>query len=179
MSFVRGHAAVGDVSHHDVLFSKAAERSKAPEYSRFASRPNYTKLVGQGKAWASSPATLKKKMVNQGRWTGSASISSMLDVQTQALRSTEKPSFLRAEVVGLRESLRRQKELLESRGSTLPDCGERIQRKIDELEQELREKEDRLGGQVPPCPATDGPSSSGEPGSVESVTSFLDKLNVA
>lgn len=178
LSFVREHAAVGDVSHHDVLFSKAAERSKAPEYSRFASRPNYTKLVGQGKAWASSPAALKKKMVNQGRWTGSASISSMLNVQTQALRSTEKPSFLRAEVIGLRESLRRQKELLESRGSTLPDGGERIQRKIDELEQELREKEDRLGGQVPPCPVTDGPSSC-EPGSVESVTSFLDKLNVA
>jgi hypothetical protein len=78
------------VSHHDLLFSKAAERSQAPEYSRIASRTNYTKLVGQGKAWASSPAALKKKMANQGRWTGSASISSMLSVQTHALRSTEK-----------------------------------------------------------------------------------------
>ena len=185
LEFVRGHEAVGGVSHHDLLFSKAAERSKAPEYSRFASRTSYIKLVGQGKAWASSPAALKKKMANQGRWTGSSSISSMLSVQTHALRSTEKPSFLRAEVVGLRESLRRQKELLASRGDSLPDGGERIQRKIDELERELRDKEERLGPGAPPRPAAEeraqgvtGADGS-EPESVESVTSFLDKLNMA
>jgi SNF2 family DNA or RNA helicase len=185
LEFVRGHEAVGGVSHHDLLFSKAAERSQAPEYSRFASRTNYTKLVGQGKAWASSPAALKKKMANQGRWTGSASISSMLSVQTHALRSTEKPSFLRAEVVGLRESLRRQKDLLERRGNSLPDGGERIQRKIDELELELRDKEERLGSSAPPRPAAEEgaqgvtEADNSKSGSVENVTSFLDKLNMA
>ena len=88
-------------------------------------------------------------------------------------------------MVGLRESLRRQKELLASRGDSLPDGGERIQRKIDELERELRDKEERLGPGAPPRPAAEeraqgvtGADGS-EPESVESVTSFLDKLNMA
>ena len=162
--FVEAHARVAGVSDHDLLFSKPPEA--APEAGRRGAgaggRGGYVKLVGEGKAWANASPALKKKIASQGRWTGSVSISAMLERQNDRVKSTGKPAVLQASLRSLEEQVRRQEALLANAGLQLPDGGQKVRAKLDELRAEVAEKRRLLAARTPQGAGAGPPAGSAD-----------------